>query len=201
MRQEGVRITVITSLSKNENPTTRAEGALLKKAGIELRTSWGMHEKLVFIDEEIVYTGSLNALSREGTTEFMERVKSPSFAKKLRNVRSVDTVVEAPIRGGPDITNSFQELPKPDCTNCGKAMTLRDGKYGPFYGCTGYPQCNHTEDIAESHLSNIQRLVSRRCDGCGDQMRVKTNRKDVWLVCSAFSPCGYGRRITFNKSS
>ena len=27
------------------------------------------------------------------------------------------------------------------CPNCGKPMKMRVGKYGPFYGCTGYPNC------------------------------------------------------------
>ena len=27
------------------------------------------------------------------------------------------------------------------CPNCGKPMAIRKGKYGLFYGCTGYPDC------------------------------------------------------------
>lgn len=32
------------------------------------------------------------------------------------------------------------------CTQCGKAMIIKDGKYGKFWGCSGYPSCRHTED-------------------------------------------------------
>lgn len=32
------------------------------------------------------------------------------------------------------------------CPRCGGAMTLRRGKYGNFYGCTGYPACRYTEN-------------------------------------------------------
>ena len=31
------------------------------------------------------------------------------------------------------------------CPKCGKPLTLRTGKYGPFFGCTGYPKCTHIE--------------------------------------------------------
>ncbi len=31
------------------------------------------------------------------------------------------------------------------CTVCGKRMVLREGKYGKFWGCTGYPDCKNTE--------------------------------------------------------
>jgi len=33
------------------------------------------------------------------------------------------------------------------CPECGKPMTLRTGKFGSFWGCTGYPDCRHTERI------------------------------------------------------
>lgn len=31
------------------------------------------------------------------------------------------------------------------CPNCGKPMAIRKGKYGLFYGCTGYPDCKTIE--------------------------------------------------------
>lgn len=34
-----------------------------------------------------------------------------------------------------------------NCPNCGKPMQLRDGKFGQFYGCTGYPNCKATVSI------------------------------------------------------
>lgn len=33
------------------------------------------------------------------------------------------------------------------CKQCGKKMRKRSGPYGPFWGCTGYPQCKNTENI------------------------------------------------------
>ena len=33
------------------------------------------------------------------------------------------------------------------CPRCGNAMKIRNGKYGEFWGCTGYPDCMHTEKI------------------------------------------------------
>ena len=34
----------------------------------------------------------------------------------------------------------------PLCKKCGKQMKLRNGKYGEFWGCSGYPDCNFTMD-------------------------------------------------------
>ncbi|MFP4000986.1 MAG: reverse transcriptase-like protein [Thermoplasmata archaeon] len=31
------------------------------------------------------------------------------------------------------------------CPECGEEMVVREGEYGKFWGCTGYPKCEHTE--------------------------------------------------------
>lgn len=38
----------------------------------------------------------------------------------------------------------------PACKLCGKPMALRDGKRGPFYGCTGYPNCKGTMQVEDA---------------------------------------------------
>ena len=35
----------------------------------------------------------------------------------------------------------------PICGRCGKQMKLRNGKFGEFWGCSGYPECNYTMNI------------------------------------------------------
>jgi hypothetical protein len=40
----------------------------------------------------------------------------------------------------------FQDPPSPrSCPECGAALKLKSGRYGEFYGCTGYPECKYTE--------------------------------------------------------
>ena len=36
------------------------------------------------------------------------------------------------------------------CPKCGKIMKIRNGKFGAFYGCSGFPDCRYTENIAPS---------------------------------------------------
>ncbi len=33
------------------------------------------------------------------------------------------------------------------CPICGKALYRRNGKFGEFFGCSGYPDCRFTMDI------------------------------------------------------
>jgi ssDNA-binding Zn-finger/Zn-ribbon topoisomerase 1 len=39
------------------------------------------------------------------------------------------------------MTISYGKLLDHPCPDCGRAMALRRSRYGPFYGCTGYPLC------------------------------------------------------------
>ncbi|MCF0109841.1 MAG: topoisomerase DNA-binding C4 zinc finger domain-containing protein [Erysipelotrichaceae bacterium] len=33
------------------------------------------------------------------------------------------------------------------CPKCGQLLTKRNGRFGAFYGCTGYPECRYTRNI------------------------------------------------------
>jgi ssDNA-binding Zn-finger/Zn-ribbon topoisomerase 1 len=33
------------------------------------------------------------------------------------------------------------------CPKCGKALLKKKGKFGNFWGCEGYPDCNHMEPV------------------------------------------------------
>lgn len=35
------------------------------------------------------------------------------------------------------------------CDRCGGLMVIRNGKYGEFYGCREYPECENTEQISD----------------------------------------------------
>jgi len=33
------------------------------------------------------------------------------------------------------------------CPKCGKLLVEKNGRYGVFYGCKGYPKCSYSESI------------------------------------------------------
>ena len=37
----------------------------------------------------------------------------------------------------------------PACELCGREMALKKGRFGSFYGCTGYPECKNIRKIAK----------------------------------------------------
>ena len=38
----------------------------------------------------------------------------------------------------------------PTCPKCGSILKKRTGKFGPFMGCTGYPDCRYTRNIDDA---------------------------------------------------
>ena len=42
-----------------------------------------------------------------------------------------------------------------DCDECGKPMIIRNGRRGPFLGCSGYPKCKNTGEVPAKLLEEL----------------------------------------------
>ena len=56
------------------------------------------------------------------------------------------------------------------CPKCGKKMILRDGRYGPFFACSAYPECKTTMNVGDDGKP-IDRLFKDRVYPLGRQDR------------------------------
>lgn len=74
------------------------------------------------------------------------------------------------------------------CPNCGKPMIEKQGKYGPFLGCSGYPDCKTILPIEKKFND-----TGVTCDKCGKPMivrEVKKGRKtEYFLGCIGYPDC------------
>ena len=57
-----------------------------------------------------------------------------------------------------------EEVSDTACDKCGKAMVVKRGKFGPFLGCSGYPECKNIVKIRKGTGRNRQ-TPGRRSDG------------------------------------
>ncbi len=76
-----------------------------------------------------------------------------------------------------------------DCPECGKPLMFKHGRYGRFIGCSGFPECRHTEQI--------QVGTSVTCSRCGEgelvEKRVGRGRRrgrNFW-GCNRYPDCEY----------
>ena len=70
------------------------------------------------------------------------------------------------------------------CELCGKDMVIREGRFGKFQACSGFPQCHNTKPL----LVKIG-VSCPKCGGEVTQRRTKTGR--VFYGCEHYPECDF----------
>ncbi|WP_067479655.1 AAA domain-containing protein [Actinomadura hibisca] len=97
----GVRVTVHTRPPEPDSPA----GPLvqeLRDAGCEVVERERMHEKVLILDDTVLWHGSLNLLSHSGSTDLMMRFTDPSHCERVRRIMA-QTRMDRPARKPPRI--------------------------------------------------------------------------------------------------
>jgi hypothetical protein len=141
----GVKVRCVTR-PPNRNGTIpeeqgRAALTALESLGVAIDLRNDIHEKIVLIDNQIAWFGSLNPLSHTPrTSELMARIDSPGVASHIASILSVK---RRPIGEGDGI--SFTEPENPRCKQCNGWSVLMRGRYGPFFRCSN--TCDWTQSV------------------------------------------------------
>lgn len=71
------------------------------------------------------------------------------------------------------------------CPKCGKELVKRNGKFGEFIACSGYPKCKYIkpDESAQAELSG------EVCEKCGKPMVKKFGRNGEFIACSGYPEC------------
>jgi len=77
------------------------------------------------------------------------------------------------------------------CTECGKPIAIKLGRYGKFLACTGYPECKQARplDAKDGSEAPAPEMSDKKCDDCGKPMLIKQGRFGKFLGCSAYPDC------------
>jgi DNA topoisomerase-1 len=71
------------------------------------------------------------------------------------------------------------------CSKCGKPLVLKEGRYGRFLGCSGYPKCRNIEPVSTG--------VACPEKGCDGELCEKRFRGRVFYSCSNYPTCKYSQ--------
>ena len=72
------------------------------------------------------------------------------------------------------------------CPKCGKPLLRRDGAYGEFVACSGYPKCKYVQ----------QELLDVKCPKDGGDLAVrKTKRGDTFYGCVNYPKCDFSSNL------
>jgi len=78
------------------------------------------------------------------------------------------------------------------CPKCSKDMKLRFGKFGPFLGCTGYPDCKGIVNIPKKGevVLNQEDLPDCPAIGCPGKIKARRSRfGKTFYSCSTYPEC------------
>ena len=175
---QGRRIIVITK-SLEERPKGELEQYKkceegLRNIGVSILHKKGMHEKIILIDNEIIWTGSLNALSYTGNTgEVMERRIDNSSEKAIINsfikILDIKYLVDA-------VNNDYETK----CPFCGGEMLIKESPKGGIYW-----QCVEKDYVREKDYPfPVDGML--HCAKCNSPFKFAMKTKPYW-VCTADS--------------
>lgn len=95
-------------------------------------------------------------------------------------------------RGNIEINETKVDLsPVKDCDKCGKPMVKKEGRYGEFLACTGYPECKHTESL---YAAEPVKPTDIHCplEGCsGLIVEKKSRRGKDFYGCDRYPECNF----------
>jgi DNA topoisomerase-1 len=80
----------------------------------------------------------------------------------------------------PEVTNE-------KCEKCGRPMQLRFGRYGKFFGCTGYPECKTVRPLVRPVPTGVT------CPDCGQGqiMERRSRGGKIFYSCNRYPDCKF----------
>lgn len=191
---EGVKIRCVTRPPTRNGsiPPDLGRDALdgLEAMGCVVDTRWDIHEKVVIIDDEIIWFGSLNPLSHTNRTdEMMARITGKPAALQLSAFMAVTTSV------GPDKADGLSVVREnPSCPDCGHRTTYRLGSYGPFWQCEndcGWKQNAGRTNNSRAPAAGAETLpkTGAPCPICGGPTVLRHGPHGHFYGCGKYPAC------------
>ncbi len=88
----------------------------------------------------------------------------------------------------------------PPCELCGREMALKKGRFGTFYGCSGYPECKNIRKIDKKSGATVQVAppveIDEECPKDGAKLVIRQGRFGEFTSCSNYPKCDYIKRET-----
>jgi DNA topoisomerase-1 len=77
------------------------------------------------------------------------------------------------------------------CEKCGRAMVIKQGKYGTFLACSGYPDCKNTLSLGSNGEESGTGVNCPEKDCGGTLVQKKTRRGKIFYGCNRFPDCKF----------
>jgi DNA topoisomerase-1 len=193
----------------NETYTARMEEELDSVEEGKLKWTDALHEFYDKFSKDLItfteYTGRIKneeiptdevCLKCETKGMVRKRGRFGKYLKCLNCDATRDAEPKAATNGGAQGTdggNGSAEAVEPEvCELCDKPMQLKRGRFGPFLGCTGYPECRNIRKIAKSGVAAPPPVpLDENCPVDGAQLVRRFGRFGEFIACSNYPKCKY----------
>ncbi|HEX8861911.1 MAG TPA: AAA domain-containing protein [Actinomycetes bacterium] len=152
--ERGVEVWVVTKTLEERGRDRQLYEQIergLRSWGISVAHKRHMHEKLVLIDDDVLWQGSLNPLSYSATQEVMERRQNREIAGDYASVLRLGEFLGAYGAG------------QTTCPYCGSEVVAAEGRDDPYYWRCVADDC-FSRSIGDP-MPVDGRVVCRRCQG------------------------------------
>ncbi|MGB7069277.1 MAG: type I DNA topoisomerase [Pyrinomonadaceae bacterium] len=143
-------------------------------------------------DEICEKCGSVMVIKFGRFGQFLACAKYP----ECKNTREVASKKAS--SGGDAAADGEKTEEIPVCELCGREMALKKGRFGSFYGCTGYPECKNIRKIAKGDAKPSAPPVEldEDCPKDGAKLVRRQGRFGEFVSCSNYPKCDYVKRET-----
>jgi DNA topoisomerase-1 len=131
-------------------------------------------EDIVDVEFTAGMEGRLDAIA-EGQGSRIELLRDfyKPFADDLAHAEEEIGHVELPV-----------EVSDVKCEKCGRFMVIKQGRFGKFLGCPGFPECHNTKPIAKE--------TGVPCPKCGGNiLQLRTKRGRIFYGCQKYPDCDF----------
>ncbi|MBW2407907.1 MAG: type I DNA topoisomerase [Deltaproteobacteria bacterium] len=77
------------------------------------------------------------------------------------------------------------------CDKCGKPMLIKEGRYGTFYACSGYPDCKNTLSTNSNSSGEKTGVDCPEQDCNGGLVQRSSKRGKIFYGCSRYPDCTF----------
>jgi DNA topoisomerase-1 len=77
------------------------------------------------------------------------------------------------------------------CPLCGRPLQEKFGKFGKFFGCSGYPECTYIKKKTVEGQAPGEKPAPTdiKCPTCGKEMVRRPGKRGEFLACSGYPEC------------
>ena len=77
------------------------------------------------------------------------------------------------------------------CEECGRNMVVKQGRYGDFLACSGYPECKNTRSVHGNGKGNPTGVACPEPGCSGEVIEKRSKRGKVFYGCNRYPDCTF----------